>query len=137
VADKIQKAMESAGDQERQLMAVHATLKKSANAPIASALGLAEAFEFKSNRQGRYRLFECCRQNCQQSCMFAMTNPQFIGIPEDCVYGNYQNPASCRCWVPSQTSLQRIIIQFGQVPGASQGFKETVEGSFQAATIDS
>jgi hypothetical protein len=47
-ADKIQKAIESVGDPERQLVAVHAALKKPTNAPIASALGLAEAFEFKS-----------------------------------------------------------------------------------------
>ena len=33
---------------KQRLVAVHAKLKKSTNAPIASALGLAEAFEFKS-----------------------------------------------------------------------------------------
>jgi hypothetical protein len=48
VAYKIHKAIESAGDPERQLVAVHAALKKPTNAPIASALGLAEAFKFKS-----------------------------------------------------------------------------------------
>jgi hypothetical protein len=47
-ADRIQKVIESVGDMEQWLVAVHAALKKPENAPIASALGLVEAFKFKS-----------------------------------------------------------------------------------------
>jgi hypothetical protein len=47
-ADKIQKAIEAVGDQDQRLVAIHAALKKPANAAILKALGLVEAFEFKS-----------------------------------------------------------------------------------------